>query len=433
MEKSFIFKSIILCLRSINFLSSLIPHSIHYTISRDIEASFGMSCKHSRDPSDCIPTWHETFLIFENSPPKWDRSHVTRIIRCSDITWQGSLGVTWSQSCNQRFLYKLRPSSKQHQLLCIMSSLQTPEFYPSFKSDLISPPISYNPVEVKEEFSYQHLLFGGAFHPPAPVSSESYQDPQTTTNYPAWYLPLVSQLPPPLSSTDIFPTVSNFHPSSDLHAVSTYKIPLLEEGCYGTVERVLKQESDEEVNVELENVPELSQTARPDLLANYSLEQLSLNMPTEPSYIPYFLGGESPFTIPPNLQNPTSTPPTSTTPSSCRQPDESCKFSDQTNLSHQLKNQRARSGKIKRARTEFTQAHLDRLEEKYAQDHYSRGSTRDDLAEELKVTPRAVTIWFQNRRARDRADKNNAWYLRFNFRRSDYNRLCFKSNNLIMF
>ena len=60
--------------------------------------------------------------------------------------------------------------------------------------------------------------------------------------------------------------------------------------------------------------------------------------------------------------------------------------------------------KLRRIRTEFTQAHLDKLEEAFAKARYFRGKERDDLARELNVSPRSVTIWFQNRRARMRAE-----------------------------
>ena len=59
---------------------------------------------------------------------------------------------------------------------------------------------------------------------------------------------------------------------------------------------------------------------------------------------------------------------------------------------------------MKRIRTEFSQDHLDKLEEAFSKAQYSRGRERDNLARELNIPARSVTIWFQNRRARMRAE-----------------------------
>ena len=64
----------------------------------------------------------------------------------------------------------------------------------------------------------------------------------------------------------------------------------------------------------------------------------------------------------------------------------------------------ARIVKMKRVRTDFTPTHLSVLEETFSKSQYMRGMERDDLARQLKVTPKSVTIWFQNRRARMRAE-----------------------------
>ena len=68
-------------------------------------------------------------------------------------------------------------------------------------------------------------------------------------------------------------------------------------------------------------------------------------------------------------------------------------------------------GKMKRVRTDFTPSHLEVLEESFSKSQYMRGLERDELARRLKVTPKSVTIWFQNRRARMRAEKRQDKYI----------------------
>ena len=78
-------------------------------------------------------------------------------------------------------------------------------------------------------------------------------------------------------------------------------------------------------------------------------------------------------------------------------------FEDQTSSNY---------GKIKRVRTDFSQVHLDRLEVAFSKSHYTRGTERDDLARQLKVTPKSVTIWFQNRRAKLRSEQRQDSFIK---------------------
>ena len=54
-------------------------------------------------------------------------------------------------------------------------------------------------------------------------------------------------------------------------------------------------------------------------------------------------------------------------------------------------------------RTEFSAADLRILEEHFAVSDFARGVRRDEIARQLNVRPRSITIWFQNRRAKLRA------------------------------
>ncbi|XP_063690725.1 homeobox protein MOX-1-like [Bolinopsis microptera] len=54
-------------------------------------------------------------------------------------------------------------------------------------------------------------------------------------------------------------------------------------------------------------------------------------------------------------------------------------------------------------RTEFSAADLRILEGHFAVSDFARGPRRDDIARQLNVRPRSITIWFQNRRAKLRA------------------------------
>jgi hypothetical protein len=54
-------------------------------------------------------------------------------------------------------------------------------------------------------------------------------------------------------------------------------------------------------------------------------------------------------------------------------------------------------------RTEFSTADLRILEEHFAVSDFARGVRRDEIARQLNVRPRSITIWFQNRRAKLRA------------------------------
>ncbi|KAL5248739.1 hypothetical protein ACHWQZ_G017805 [Mnemiopsis leidyi] len=54
-------------------------------------------------------------------------------------------------------------------------------------------------------------------------------------------------------------------------------------------------------------------------------------------------------------------------------------------------------------RTEFSAADLRILEEHFAVSDFARGARRDEIARQLNVRPRSITIWFQNKRAKLRA------------------------------
>lgn len=56
-------------------------------------------------------------------------------------------------------------------------------------------------------------------------------------------------------------------------------------------------------------------------------------------------------------------------------------------------------------RTEFTSVDVKILEDNFAISDFARGAKKDMLAEQLGVTPRAITIWYQNKRARVRNQK----------------------------
>ena len=63
-------------------------------------------------------------------------------------------------------------------------------------------------------------------------------------------------------------------------------------------------------------------------------------------------------------------------------------------------------GKIKSKpvrRTEFSAESLRILEHHFAASDFARGTRRDQIARQLNVKPRSVTIWFQNKRAKLRA------------------------------
>ena len=65
----------------------------------------------------------------------------------------------------------------------------------------------------------------------------------------------------------------------------------------------------------------------------------------------------------------------------------------------------SQSGKSRRIRTDFTPSQLQALEVQYQKCIFCRGIERDNIAADLGVPPKSVTIWFQNRRARTRNDE----------------------------
>lgn len=54
-------------------------------------------------------------------------------------------------------------------------------------------------------------------------------------------------------------------------------------------------------------------------------------------------------------------------------------------------------------RTEFSVADLKILEQHFSVSDFARGARRDEIAKQLNVRPRSITIWFQNKRAKLRA------------------------------
>lgn len=56
----------------------------------------------------------------------------------------------------------------------------------------------------------------------------------------------------------------------------------------------------------------------------------------------------------------------------------------------------------KSLRTSYTKDQLSTLEEYYQKSHYIDSSTKRTIAAQLNLTAKQVTIWFQNRRSRDR-------------------------------
>ena len=178
---------------------------------------------------------------------------------------------------------------------------------------------------------------------------------------------------------------------------------------------------------ELQNVPspDVQQThSSPELpqqqQQNFSTDigQFQQNFP----YIPYLYSYPSPYipfptTTVPNLGVGIGVPPIPSmapsyplqttnplqTPNPLSTDKSSWNFADQTSSTY---------GKVKRVRTDFTPTHLQVLEETFSKSQYMRGLERDELARRLKVTPKSVTIWFQNRRARMRAESRQDKYIK---------------------
>eukprot|EP00116_Pleurobrachia_bachei_P007567 sb/3467829/ len=114
-----------------------------------------------------------------------------------------------------------------------------------------------------------------------------------------------------------------------------------------------------------------------------------------PSYIPFPMPCGVAQTLP--HQQPTQVPQQpAPTPSSLGDSEFPDQTADGLRRSQQI-------NKMKRVRTGFTPSHLQILEEEFFKCNFVRGKQRDDLARKINVTPKAVTIWFQNRRARQRA------------------------------
>ena len=197
-------------------------------------------------------------------------------------------------------------------------------------------------------------------------------------------------------------------------------------------EEVLKQEAimSQNIQIKTEEPSIVPQEPATDVCVGPRVSEVSIPLPltstptpmwfTQPvmpnmqpgiSYIPYFCGTGQPPYLP--FPAPTCTPPTincnigipsSVNLSSCQLPNNtSVSFVDQSDSNF---------GKVKRARTDFTQLHLDILEAAFTKSHYTRGTERDDLARDLKITPKSVTIWFQNRRARMRAEQRQDVFIK---------------------
>ncbi|XP_042872362.1 ventral anterior homeobox 2a-like [Penaeus japonicus] len=65
-------------------------------------------------------------------------------------------------------------------------------------------------------------------------------------------------------------------------------------------------------------------------------------------------------------------------------------------------------GKLKRHRTVFTDAQLERLEEEFQRQQYLVGPERRYLASQLKLSELQLKVWFQNRRIKWRKNQLNA-------------------------
>ncbi|XP_042872373.1 ventral anterior homeobox 2a-like [Penaeus japonicus] len=66
-------------------------------------------------------------------------------------------------------------------------------------------------------------------------------------------------------------------------------------------------------------------------------------------------------------------------------------------------------GKLKRHRTVFTDAQLERLEEEFQRQQYLVGPERRYLASQLKLSELQLKVWFQNRRIKWRKNQTNAF------------------------
>ena len=69
----------------------------------------------------------------------------------------------------------------------------------------------------------------------------------------------------------------------------------------------------------------------------------------------------------------------------------------------QKTNKRQKPNGSQDKRTDFTKQQLGILESFYQKANYVKGPQRDEIAKIVGISPRSTTVWYQNRRARDRA------------------------------
>ena len=245
----------------------------------------------------------------------------------------------------------------------------------NLKSELMSP--SKLNSFIKKEFGYEDLLYGNEVLPMVNPLHMNHAYNKTLSAYPTWV---------------------PFNANSRLFDLNSLEEPNRLKPHNAFVDETEHFEELIQVKVEGRNNPAEQEVLRTDQTPHTatSLSDIHPNL----SYIPYFLGSGPPSSV--NFVQPTINcnivlPPAV---NSTFQPNMPHQFQDQT---HKIEHTESSYGKIKRARTEFSPSHLNRLEEEFSKSHYSKGTARDELAEKLKVTPRAVTIWFQNRRAKMRA------------------------------
>ena len=243
----------------------------------------------------------------------------------------------------------------------------------NLKSELMSPS-KLNSI-IKKEFSYEDLLNG---NDALPLFNPLHMDDaynKTLSAYPTWV---------------------PFNADSRL-SPALFDLNSLEEPTRLKPHNTFDDDTEEEIQVKVEgrnNPAELEvlmSDQTPRTATSFS------DIPPNLSYIPYFLGSGPPSSV--NFVQPTINC-NIVLPPAVNSTFQSNMFPDQTNMTQHTESS---YGKIKRARTEFSTSHLNALEEEFSKSHYSKGTARDDLAEKLKVSPRSVSIWFQNRRAKMRA------------------------------
>ncbi|XP_063681862.1 uncharacterized protein LOC134816799 [Bolinopsis microptera] len=250
---------------------------------------------------------------------------------------------------------------------------------------------------IKEEVAKQEAIYTHFYQP----SKQDMVEAQPGPVYPPHQAPSPHQTPSPHQAPSPHQTPSPHQapspPTFPHHPIQSEKVSSPPTYPQQQIERVPSPIAEKKQSTEL--VPELAPLVSHQTLPNigqfhqdYSYIPYGLYSYPSP-YIPFpstsavgHMSVPAPSIVAANYHPtplPTHHQPTSST------------FSDQTVSTY---------GKMKRVRTDFTPTHLTVLEETFSKSQYMRGMERDDLARQLKVTPKSVTIWFQNRRARMRAE-----------------------------